>query len=144
MFSSQKKVMSFVEDLSREAENTAREESGIPKVGEGWLAETELFYKIKTHFKEVEVLHHGRPDWLGRQHLDIYIPSLNVAVEYQGLQHDEPIEYFGGAEGFKKNVNRDKKKLGLCQKNGVALIYVRPGYVLDAVISEILSKRLMR
>lgn len=57
----------------------------MPKVGEGWISETELFYKISDYFKEDEVVHHASPKWLGRQHLDIYFPKLNIGIEYQGL-----------------------------------------------------------
>lgn len=59
--------------IVREAENTLREEMGIPRVGEGWVNETELYYHIANAFKEERVVHHGRPAWLKRQHLDIYI-----------------------------------------------------------------------
>lgn len=136
-FSTHQKISDLIETLSQEAENTAREESGIPKIGEGWLAETELYYRLKEHLRGIDVIHHGRPDWLGRQHLDIFIPSLRVAIEYQGEQHDKPVEYFGGVEAFKKTLSRDKKKMRLCKQNGIALIYVRSGYVLEAVIQEI-------
>ena len=31
---------------------------------------------------------------------DFYIPNNNVVIEFQGKQHFEPIEYFGGKEYF--------------------------------------------
>ena len=33
---------------------------------------------------------------------DIYIPSLNLCVEFQGEQHYKPVERFGGIEGPQK------------------------------------------
>ena len=57
---------------------------------------TELYYKIKETFPNEKVVHHGKPSWLGQQHLDIYFPYKNIAIEYQGLQHQEPVEFFGG------------------------------------------------
>jgi hypothetical protein len=45
----------------------------------------------------------------------------------------------GGIEQFKANRRRDAKKLKLCQKNGVSLIYVRPDYILEKVIKDILD-----
>ena len=57
--------------------------------------------------------------------LDVYIEQVRVAIEYQGAQHDLPIAYFGGVEGFQKTQERDARKLRLCKKHGVALIYVR-------------------
>lgn len=62
-------------------------------------------------------------DWLGRQSLDIYVPSVNIGIECQGLQHFKPINYFGGIEGFENRVRLDKLKKELCDKNGVELLY---------------------
>lgn len=80
----------------RPAEDAYRVHEGIPKIGEGWISETDLFYKIKNHFANHVVIQHGRPSWLGKQHLDIYFPNENIAIEYQGAQHYKPIDIFGG------------------------------------------------
>lgn len=118
----------FAGTITREAENTVREEMGIPKIGEGWIAEIDLYHKIDDWLCDMEVIHHARPDWLGSQHLDIYIPAWKVAVEYQGLQHDQPVEFFGGDEALKERQILDARKMKLCTRNGIRLIYVREGY----------------
>jgi hypothetical protein len=110
---------------------------GVPKVGEGWVSETNLFYQIKESMPTSEIVHHARPAWLGKQHLDIFMPSLGVAIEFQGAQHDQPIAYFGGLPAFKATQRRDKLKAKRCQQNGVRLFYVRPDYCLDDVLHEI-------
>jgi hypothetical protein len=43
----------------------------------------------------VDVIAHGQPKWLGRQHIDIWIPALNVGIEYHGLQHFQPVGFSG-------------------------------------------------
>lgn len=139
-FSRNKKASAFVTSIMREAENTAREELDLPQVGEGWIAETELFYKLKRAFPGTKVVHHARLKWLGRQHLDMYIPSMKVAVEYQGPQHDEPLEYFGGKKAFEKTKRRDELKAKKCRRNGVRLLYARHGYRLRDLIGEIVSE----
>ena len=53
--------------------------------------------------------------------LDFYLPELKIAFEVQGLQHYEPVEYFGGVENFKKVQNRDIIKRTLCESEGVIL-----------------------
>lgn len=126
--------------LMREAENTFREERDIPRVGEGWVAETALFYEVRDAFPDETVIQHGRPKWLGRQHLDVFMPDRGIAVEYQGEQHDRPIDFFGGEEAYKKNVERDRKKLELCKRHGIRVIYVREGYDLAELITEIFSE----
>lgn len=123
--------------IIRDAEDFYRESIGMPKIGEGWLSETELFYKISNYFINEEVIQHASPDWLGRQHLDVYFPKSNIGIEYQGLQHYEPIDFFGGQEAFDKTVERDERKRLLCEKNKCRLIYVQSGYDLNKLITEI-------
>lgn len=124
-------------DWIRQAENLLRENRGIPRVGEGWISETELYYKIKDHFIELEVVQHASPKWLGRQHLDIYIPKLKVAIEYQGLLHDEPVDFFGGVEAYEKTKERDLRKRMICKKKNIKLVYVYPNYDFEEVIQKI-------
>lgn len=127
----------FCADLVRDAENTYREDLGLPKVGEGWIAETQLFYAIKQAFPDEVVIQHGRPTWLGRQHLDVYFPDRRVALEYQGEQHDRPVEFFGGEEAFERTQKRDRQKRNACRRKGVEIIYVREGYDIDCVVNAV-------
>jgi tetratricopeptide (TPR) repeat protein len=136
-FGSSSTIRSEIKKLTREAENTVREEMGIPKVGEGWVAETELYYKIKESFPRLEVIQHARPKWLGNQHLDIFIPKLKVAIEYHGEQHYRPIDFFGGQKAFESNRRRDKAKKQKCTKHKIKLIEVSKGYRLSKIISEV-------
>ena len=124
-------------ELTRDAENTLREDEGIPRVGEGWVAETKLYYDLKTAFPSLEVVHHARTEWLGYQHLDIFFPSLLIAFEYQGAQHDAPVDYFGGEEAFKRQRQRDARKRSLCLKHNVQLIEVREGYLLEDLLTSV-------
>ena len=126
--------------MTSKAEEWYRESIGMPKVGEGWISETELFYEIKNAFNEFEVIHHGQPVWIGRQHFDIYIPELNIAIEYQGQQHYKPIAFFGGQEAFEQNKIRDKIKFDKCIEYNCTLIYVDEGYQLDTVIGQVRDK----
>ena len=116
-FSLVSEVEEYVKKITRDAENAIREKKGIPKVGEGWVSETRLFYLLQEKFPELEIVQHASPDWLGRQHLDIFFPKLNLAIEYQGAQHDRPIEFFGGEEAFEVLKKRDRRKKRLCKSN---------------------------
>lgn len=55
---------------------------------------------------------------------DVFIAGLNVAIEYQGKQHFEPVDFFGWEEGYRKTVERDKLKKQLSDEHGVKLIYI--------------------
>jgi HEAT repeat protein len=123
--------------ILRKAENKLRIERGLPKIGEGWISETDLYYKIKESFPLEEIIHHGRPKWLGRQHLDIFFPKKNIGIEYQGEQHDYPVEFFGGEESFEKRKALDSLKKEKCDENGCQLIHVYPDYDFKEVKDKI-------
>lgn len=61
--------------------------------------------------------------WLEKQSLDFYLPDYHTAIECQGKQHYESIDYFGGEEKLNYVVGLDEKKKTLCENNGINLIY---------------------
>ena len=79
---------------------------------------TELLAK-----KEIEFEREKRFDWLGRQSLDFYLPKYNIVIECQGIQHFEPLDYFGGKEEFEKRKMLDSTKSEKCMENGIEIIY---------------------
>lgn len=109
----------------REAENEIREILGIPHISEGWISEVELLNIVRDIFPDKQVLHQASPEWLDRQRLDILIPELNLAIEYQGQQHYKPVSLFGGEKGFLQTKERDTLKAKLCAENSVQLVYFR-------------------
>ena len=69
-----------------------------------------------------------RFSWLGKQSLDFYLPEYNLAIECQGEQHYEPVDFAGkGKKWATNNLNatqkRDKLKKKLCENNGVKILY---------------------
>lgn len=134
-----KKFWGLIPDILRQGEDKVRVKFGLPKIGEGWLGETRLFHELKATFPDCKVTHQTRLPFLGQQHLDIYIHELSVGLEYQGEQHNRPIAYFGGEDGFAQIQERDARKKRLCEQNGATLLYVYPGYSYDAVVAQILE-----
>ena len=109
----------------RSAENLIRQQLGIPNIGEGWISEIELLRMVRQIFPEEEVVHQASPLWLSRQRLDVLIPRLALAIEYQGRQHYDPIEHFGGEDGLRQTQERDARKALACKENGISLVYFR-------------------
>lgn len=107
----------------RDAENYIRELIGVARIGERWVNETLLFNYINLLFSQYTVQKEASPSWLNRQRFDVYIPELNLAIEYQGQQHYVAVDLFGGEEGLKRTKQRDKEKLQLSKANGVDIIY---------------------
>lgn len=93
------------------------------KVGDDrWVSEKYLYYRIRESLPDIPIIRHASPTWLGNQHFDIYLPSKNVAIEYNGRQHYEPIEYFGGKESFKYRKELDEQKLRVAKENNTVVI----------------------
>ena len=55
---------------------------------------------------------------------DFYIPSQNILIEYQGIQHYESIGYFGGDDTFETQQKHDQMKLDYAKDQGYSLITV--------------------
>ena len=121
----------------RNLENLLRSNKGLPKIGEGWISETTLFYLVKQKFDQYEVIQHASPKWLGRQHLDIYFSNLNIGIEYQGKQHNEPVNFFGGEEAHLKTLERDDRKKKLCYENNCTLLFVYPETITEDFLKEL-------
>lgn len=108
-----------------------------------WTSELELFRVTYSIYNDAIYQYHAT--WLGQQSLDIFIPSLNIGIEYQGKQHYEPVEIFGGMKGFDKTLERDILKRSLCQNNHIKLIEWKYDEMISKVrlekkINEILGK----
>ncbi|MBE5888386.1 MAG: hypothetical protein E7283_06055 [Lachnospiraceae bacterium] len=69
------------------------------------------FYLHEVFGDEVE--YQKQFDWLGRRSLDIYIPSLQLAVEYDG-------EYY-----HRNTSSSDSQKTSLCHAHGIYLIHIQ-------------------
>ncbi|MBE6574699.1 MAG: hypothetical protein E7654_00310 [Ruminococcaceae bacterium] len=114
------------------------------KTSPKWKSEAQLYALVSSIYKDA--IYQYRCDWLEMQSLDIYIPSLSIGIEYQGRQHYEPIEHFGGEAHFKHQQENDAKKKALCKNNGITLI--EWSYTLDITnenlikyISDIQNKK---
>ena len=55
---------------------------------------------------------------------DFYLPNHNICIEYDGKQHYEAIEYFGGKYMLSIQQNKDKIKTRYCQDNNIKLIRI--------------------
>lgn len=55
---------------------------------------------------------------------DFYLPEMNILIEYDGLQHFKPVEFFGGEKAFKIQKKSDKEKDHLAKINNIPLIRI--------------------
>ncbi len=85
-----------------------------------WKGEFQMYKLAKELYPDTQYQYHC--EWLGRQSLDVYIPSISVGIEYQGIQHYKPIEHFGGENAYLRRVELDNQKRQLCAVNNVKLL----------------------
>lgn len=67
--------------------------------------------------------------------------NLICLIEYQGEQHYEPVEFFGGEKQFKKTLKYDSLKEEYCKNNNIKLIKI-PYW--DSVNKEYIINRLKK
>lgn len=103
---------------------------GCPKCNTSHLEEQVLVFFYNNHIKyEAQ----KKFDWLKKQNflpLDYYLPDYNIAIECQGKQHFEPVN-FGGKmtiEEQLKNLDiqmkNDMFKKKECEKHGIKMVYI--------------------
>ena len=106
--------------------NHLSKKSGCPICGESKLEReiTSMLDKQNVIYERFK-----RFKWLGRQSLDHYLPEHNIAIECQGIQHFNPVDFAGKGkewanQSFKENKIRDDSKLKKCLANDIKMIYV--------------------
>lgn len=76
---------------------------------------------------------------------DFYLPEYNLLIEYQGQQHEKPVEYFGkdydeAKANFEKQQEHDRRKREYANKNNYNLLEI--WYYDFKDIEVILSEKL--
>ncbi len=74
------------------------------------FGEQSIYYYIKKKFPDA--INSYREEFLGRSEIDIFIPSLQLGIEYDGQR-------------YHKDVEKDIRKDEICRQNGITLIRVR-------------------
>ena len=98
-----------------------------------YLEENNLRYKTEYKFKDCKNIR-SLP-------FDFYLPKENTLIEYDGKQHFEAVEYFGGERTFLETRRRDKIKTDFAKIENIKLI--RIPYTDFNKIEEILNKELI-
>lgn len=70
---------------------------------------------------------------------DFYIASKRMCIEFDGIQHFQPIDYFGGLPAYETLKINDKIKSDYCEENYINLIRIK--YTDD--VNKILSDNLL-
>lgn len=135
----------FYNDLKKSIrifENECRLDHNEKIIG-SFYNENVLFREIKRKYeRSYTIVSQGSPEWLGLQRFDIYFPELNIAIEYQGEQHQRPIDFGGkgkkiAKKQFQENLIRDEIKRKKAKENDCKILFVYPNYDLKDLINSL-------
>lgn len=65
---------------------------------------------------------------------DFYIPEKDICIEFQGRQHYESVDIFGGEKELNKQKIRDLIKKEFCKNNNITLIEI---YKSDSIVDKL-------
>jgi hypothetical protein len=104
---------------------------------------SELGYDVSKQKSFDGCFGYGGKRYCDKLKFDAYViknDGTEVCIEYDGIQHFEPVEFFGGEEGFKSLQERDDIKTNYCKENNIDLI--RIPYWEEKNIKSILTSEL--
>ena len=79
---------------------------------------------IENNIKfEIEVTFNDLKD-KSNLYYDFYLPKYKLFIEFHGIQHTKPVDYFGGKDEFDKLRKRDIIKYNYAVKNGYLLLTI--------------------
>jgi hypothetical protein len=97
---------------------------------DSFLKENEIEYEPQCKFEDCK--------YIRKLPFDFYLPKYNLCIEYQGIQHYQPIEIFGGQKQYEKQQMYDEIKRRYCFDINIKLIEI--SYKDFENIEDILSK----
>lgn len=89
------------------------------RIIEKWLENNHIEFTKEETFNKAEGLRTDKCNYL---RFDIYIPSNNLIIEFDGVQHFYPIEMWGGQEALLKTQQHDLIKNNWANENSINLI----------------------
>lgn len=98
-------------------------QSAVSGLGKTFIAE----YAVKVPEDEVTL-------WI-----DVYVPDIKLAIEYDGEQHFRAIEHWGGEDALKRTQYRDDLKDEWCKEYGVELLRI-PYWRKDEIVEIVTGK----
>lgn len=114
----------YSEKTNKEVEKELRNFFGFPPIGTNGVSEKILYKSISYLFTNYKAMNKYRGPELEGLEIDIFIPELKLAIEYQGQQHYKAMPHLGGEAGLEKRVANDERKKRLCKALNYSLIEI--------------------
>lgn len=102
------------------------------KVDERGSSDQRLLYQYLSELYPTQKIIYEFPLHEIHQRIDIYIPYLGIAIEYNGRQHYEYVEHFHkDLSGFHSSKLLDSKKYNFLVEKGIKLVYIPFDQMVD-------------
>ena len=107
------------------------ESKGVTKIAE-ILTDKNIKYIREYKFEDCRNIKYLR--------FDFYLPDYNILIEYDGRQHFESIDLWGGDSEFEKRKINDGIKNKYCKKNRIPLLRISHLEDVDSKLNDFLVK----
>lgn len=112
--------------------------SGFESKAEKWTREFFDTNKIDYEYQKTFPNLFGKNN--GLLSYDFYIPDRNVLLELHGLQHYEPVKWFGGEKTFEIQTYHDELKYNYAKNNGYILVALKTNRITKQNLYKKLEK----
>jgi very-short-patch-repair endonuclease/uncharacterized protein YbbK (DUF523 family) len=112
--------------------------TGCPKCAQE-NSESKGERKVREFLEENNIKYSQEVKLFDNYRFDFYLEDLNTVIEYDGKQHFEPVEYFGGLEGFLKTQERDKIKTEYCLENNIRIIRIAYFEEVEEILKPLIT-----
>lgn len=99
---------------------------------ENYLKQSDILFEKQKKFSELTGVNGGLLSY------DFYLPNHNILIEFQGKQHYEPIDRFGGEKHFTTQRIHDERKREYAKTNQINLLEI--SYLQIKQIESILEE----
>ena len=111
--------------------NTSRGEKAV----ENFLIENKIQFNSQKKFSDCRDKY-SLP-------FDFYLPELNIIIEYNGIQHYESVEHFGGEKKLHLQRHHDWLKRKYCKDNNITLITISYNENVEEALKNILKNQIL-
>jgi hypothetical protein len=104
----------------------------LPKMSTGEIIIESILLKNNIQFTKQKTFENCKN--IKKLRFDFYIPSKNICIEFNGKQHYNPVNHWGGIKKYLYQIKNDEIKNKFCQENNIKLIIISNN---DSILEKI-------
>jgi hypothetical protein len=117
--------------------NHLSKKSGCPKCKESLGEKNIRLYLENRNFKYITEKRFKDCRYKQPLPFDFYLSDYNILIEYDGLQHFESIDFFGGEQRLNEQKIKDNIKTEYCNNNNIQLIRIKHTDNINEILDNI-------